>query len=199
VRRPVARATDTVRLIDAVLGGDEQRVGRLLEAGADPNAPVNGTTPLYQAAVQGFGAIVDQLLRAGADPNVESGGDSEGLPLCAAASWGHEEAVSSLLRHGADANGIEWGDMTALAWAAGKGHVEVTGTLLRAGADPNLLSPLVGAAKGGSPEVVRLLLDDGARPSSEALDWAEQLAAEQPGSGSHAEVAEILRAAGAGS
>jgi ankyrin repeat protein len=107
--------------------------------------------------------------------------------------------VESLLRHGADPNGIEWGDMTALAWAARNGYVEVIGTLLQAGADPNLLSPLVAAAKGGSTESVRLLLDHGARPSSEALDWAEQLATAEPGSASHAEVAEILRSAVAGS
>ena len=67
--------------------------------------------------------------------------------------------------------------------------------LLRAAADPNLASPLVAAAKGGSVEAVRLLFAHGGRPSSEALSWADQLSADEHGGESHATVAEILRSA----
>ena len=182
-------------LVEAVYG-DRHAVAKLLKAGADPNAQGQyGTTPLYTAAVQGEAEIVELLLDAGADPNTESRGESEGLPICAAASWGYLAVIQILVDHGADPNRIEWGDKTALSWAAGKGYIEVMAVLFEAGADPDLASPIFEAARGGSPVAVRLLLERGAKPSREALEWVENFAPDPGAEAAYREIADVLRGA----
>ncbi|MGP3920902.1 ankyrin repeat domain-containing protein [Nonomuraea sp. 10N515B] len=100
----------------------------------------DGSTALYRAAVQGDADLVRMLLAAGADPDRESGGDTEGLPLCAAACWGHIEVVAALLDAGADPDRREdegVADMTALHWAASNEHLAVVNALLERGAGPD--------------------------------------------------------------
>jgi ankyrin repeat protein len=158
------------KLFNAVLVGDERRVKKQLERGASPNArDENGSTALYVASVQGEVWTVAALLAAGALPNAESGGDSEGTPLCGAASWGHRGVMRSLLAGGADPNLAEADGFTPLIWAARGGWYECSVDLLDAGADPNQAdrggrTPLHLAAQEGWLRVVRLLLEQGADP-----------------------------------
>ncbi|MER5624002.1 ankyrin repeat domain-containing protein [Streptosporangium sp. NPDC002544] len=161
-------------LVSAAAIREAEGVRRLLDGAVSPDEPnEDGSTALYQAAVQGDAGIVRMLLAAGADPDRESGGDSEGLPLCAAAAWGHLKAVIALLDAGADPDrreDIERTAMTALHWAASNEHLAVVRTLLDRGADPDLddsagRTALSHAAERGATAVVRTLLDHGANPA----------------------------------
>ncbi|MFB9679158.1 ankyrin repeat domain-containing protein [Streptosporangium vulgare] len=162
-------------LVAAATIGEAGEVRRLLEGVVHPDGPgEDGSTALYRAAVRGDAGIVRTALAAGADPDRESGGEGEGLPLCAAAAWGHLEAVVALLDAGADPDrreDIERTAMTALHWAATNEHLAVVRTLLDRGADPDLddsagRTALSHAAERGATAVVRILLDHGANPAS---------------------------------
>ncbi|SEG91928.1 Ankyrin repeat [Nonomuraea solani] len=161
-------------LVSAAICGENEEVRRLLDGGLAPDEPdEDGGTALYQAAVRGDADMARILLAAGADPNRESGGDSEGLPLCAAASWGHLDAVTALLDAGANPDQREdlpRSAMTALHWAASREHLAVVRVLLDRGADPDLGDSVGGtalshAAGHGATAVVRALLDHGADPA----------------------------------
>ncbi|WP_344470455.1 ankyrin repeat domain-containing protein [Nonomuraea monospora] len=165
-------------LLTAAMLGRREEVARLLAAGAPAGLP----QALYQAAVHGDADIVRALLAIGADPDLESGGDGEGLPLCAAACWGHLDAVNALLDGGADPDVREdaaGSAMTALHWAAAGDHLAVARALLGRGADPSLPdgagnTALSRAAERGATAVVRVLLGHGAVPDARAFDHARR-------------------------
>lgn len=135
----------------------------LVHALADHGASVNPVglgpwnSPLMTALVFGFVDAADALVRRGA--SIDS--------LAAAAGLGRADDVRMLLptsdavdRH------------RALALAAQNGQTEATGVLLDAGEDPNRFNPdgfhshatpLHQAALAGYDDVVRLLVDRGAR------------------------------------
>jgi ankyrin repeat protein len=133
-------------------------IALLCESGADPNSA------LETAVVHGeFGAI-DELLRHGAKP---------GLPILAA--LGRTKEFFSFLpsstlgqRH------------LALAFAAQYGHAEIVRALLDAGEDPNRYNPagahsnstpLHQAALAGHFDVVKLLVERGAKLDTQDLHW----------------------------
>ncbi|WP_436759124.1 ankyrin repeat domain-containing protein [Streptosporangium sp. V21-05] len=162
-------------LVSAATIGRAEEVRRLLEGAVPPDEPSeDGGTALYRAAVRGDAGIVRMVLAAGADPDRESGGEGEGLPLCAAACWGHVEVVAALLDAGAHPDrreDVERTAMTALHWAASNEHLAIVRTLLDRGAVPDLddsagRTALSHAAERGAAAVVRTLLDHGANPAS---------------------------------
>jgi ankyrin repeat protein len=174
-------------LLDAVAAGDAERAETLLRKGA-PADPADGaeSTALYRAAAAGRTGLVRVLLEAGADPGRISGGEEEGLPLCAAAAGGHVEAVEALLAAGADPAGREAGGWTPVLWAAAGGRDGALHALLAAGAGAEDANddgdtPLTLAARRGAPGAVRALLEAGADPArpdgegdtplSIAYDW----------------------------
>ncbi|MFD4631259.1 ankyrin repeat domain-containing protein [Streptomyces sp. NPDC058284] len=130
----------THRLVWAAAVGDTWTVRRVLRSGIDPELPVrDGTTALYAASVHGAASTVRALLRAGARPDTESGGITDGTPLCGAAAWGHVATVRELLAHGADPNVREdhGTGSTPLWWArngASGPHPETEAALIAAGA-----------------------------------------------------------------
>ena len=94
-------------------------------------------------------------------------------PLMYAALYGDTRAVSELLDNGADPNTKNDALATALLWAVD--DAEATRILLEHGAEPNVrsadgLTPLmIAAADTGSIDVVKLLLDHGAKPEGNLL------------------------------
>ncbi|WP_433500530.1 ankyrin repeat domain-containing protein [Sphaerimonospora sp. CA-214678] len=161
------------KLLDAVAGGDVARVAAMLHPDITLTTalnPAQGTTPLYRAAVAGNHEIVRLLLEYGAEPDRPSGGEDEGLPLCAAARRDHARTVQALLDGGADPDAREHGGWTALLWASANGHLESADVLLDAAADPDGANddgdtPLTLAARFGAYGIVRSLLEHGADPS----------------------------------
>jgi ankyrin repeat protein len=173
---------------------DDVETARLLTAaGANASAANRyGVTPLSLAAGNASGAMVRLLLDAGANPNATIR-DGETV-LMAAARTGNPEAVTLLLDRGADVNAREQtlGE-NALMWAAAENHPEAVKLLVARGADVNgrtdnlawskdrfglegvltilphgRWTPLMYAARQGSLEAARVLVDAGA--GTNALD-----------------------------
>jgi ankyrin repeat protein len=100
-------------------------------------------------------------------------GPAGSTPLMHAALAGDAILVREMLKNGADVNLRNEAAASALMW--GIESREIVGLLLDAGADPNATSairrtPLMLAAmQTGGDEVVRLLLQRGATPTSDAL------------------------------
>ncbi|MFD4986890.1 ankyrin repeat domain-containing protein [Streptomyces sp. NPDC058374] len=161
-------------LFSAVFEADEDLVAALLGAGVSPEAAdAGGGTVLHSAAVAGQAPVVRLLLAAGADPDRRT---AEGeIPLCGAACWGRTEVVRALIAAGADPGAADEPGPTALVWAAEGGHAATAAALLEAGAEPVAERgdpPLVRAARQGSLETVRVLLEHGAGGREEALEEA---------------------------
>ena len=167
---------------------DESTIARLLvAAGANANAANRyGVTPLSLAADNASAELVDVLLKAGADAKAVIK-DGETV-LMAAARTGSPRAVQMLIEYGApvDAREARMGE-TALMWAVAENHPEAATLLIAHGADVNLRSsdlkfpkdrfglegvltilphgrwtPLMYAARQGSLEAARVLVDAGA-------------------------------------
>jgi len=167
---------------------DDGIIARLLvAAGANANA-VNryGVSPLSLAANNASAELVDVLLKAGADAKTVIK-DGETV-LMAAARTGSPRAVQMLIESGApvDAREARMGE-TALMWAVAENHPEAAKLLIARGADVNARTsdlkfpkdrfglegvltilphgrwtPLMYAARQGSLEAARVLVDAGA-------------------------------------
>jgi uncharacterized protein len=177
----LADADGTTPLEWAVYNDDLDAAKRLLHAGANANAANrDGVTPLSLAATNRNAAMAEALLNAGADANAKL--------LMTAARTGNPQIVRMLIEHGADVNakGEAYGE-TALVWAAQENHAEAAEVLIAHGADvnarTNLLerskdrfglegvltilphgswTPLMYAARQGSLDAARTLIDRGA-------------------------------------
>jgi ankyrin repeat protein len=176
----------TTALQWAVRQDDLQLADQLIRAGADvKGANRYGVTALYLASVNGSAAMIEKLLKAGADAN---GATPEGeTALMTAARTGNVLAARVLLAHGARVEAREsWRGQTALMWAAAQNHPAMVLELLSNGADVNArsavqnwerqntqeprekwlppggLTPLLFAARQGSLESARVLVEAGA-------------------------------------
>ena len=174
----------------AVYADDLDTAKLLLRAGANANAGNRyGVTPLSLAATNRNAAMAKLLLDAGADANAKLPGGS--TMLMTAARTGNPDIVRLLIEHGADVNakGAVYGE-TALVWAADQNHPEAEQVLIDHGADVNARTnaleqehekdrfglegvltilphgewtPLMYAARQGSLEAARALVDAGAK------------------------------------
>jgi ankyrin repeat protein len=123
------------------LRGNGQVVGRLLDAGADPNKRVQYVTlalpPVGLAAYSGNLGSVQLLIERGADVNEKGSAGHTPLMLAAAAPDGPSKSVIELLlSRGADPNLTDDEGYTALDWALLQGESHVTALLQQRGAKP---------------------------------------------------------------
>jgi ankyrin repeat protein len=159
----------------AVIGGQEETVRTLLEAGLSVNQKING------GAYSGMGLVtlacignqprmLEFLLEKGASPNIR---DKDGwTALHCSALHGHHHMAGRLLKSGADpnANNSNWG--TPLHVAVEKGHGKIVQLLLahgayagmagyrglrRVSADYPGMTPLKMAEKKGFTTIVQML------------------------------------------
>ncbi len=182
-----ADADGTTPLEWAVYNDDLQTAQRLLHAGANANAANRyGITPLSLAATNRNAAMAEALLKAGADANAKLPGGS--TVLMNAARTGKAEIVRLLIEHGADvkAKGEVYGE-TALVWAVQENHADAAQVLIAHGAEVNARTsplerakdrfglegvltilphgswtPLMYAARQGSTDAARVLIESGA-------------------------------------
>ncbi len=152
----------------------------LLAQGADPNVRFkNGQPAIMRAVVDGAWGVFDVLA---ADPrtdvNIENPAGE--TPLMYLALAGQTERARKLIARGAQVNRLGW---TPLHYAASKGQVATAKMLLTKGAMVNAPSsegrtPLMMAGYSGNRDMVQVLLDAGADPTTQdlkgqtAADWA---------------------------
>lgn len=139
----------------------------LLQRGFDPNtldpAGRHGLVVALQSdALHAAVALIDWP-----KTNVETRTPKDESPLMLAALKGHKELVRKLIARDADVNKPGW---TPLHYAATSGELEIMALLLEEHAfidaqSPNKTTPLMMAAHYGTPEAVKLLLQEGADPT----------------------------------
>ncbi len=114
--------------------------------------------------------------------------------------------VSTLIKEGADVNYQAPSGETALGLAVNGNFVLFTKELIAAGADVNKRdtssgrTPLIDAAMNGNAEIVRMLLETGADKNARVVLYGQELdenALTAAVNNEHAEIADILRRAGA--
>lgn len=141
-------------------------------------------TPVQAAAHVNNREIVEYLLEQGAP-----------LDICTAAMLGRLDDVRALLAENSDlkdAHGSH--NLNVLFYAALGDSIPVAEALLEAGAQVNAessQSPLIGAVLGGSPAMVRWLLDRDADPY--ATDFNGRTALEAAEDEQQEEIAALLR------
>jgi ankyrin repeat protein len=161
----------------AAMNGSAAMLGRLIRAGADPNAPLTdyGDTALMMAARTGKTDAITALLESGGKVNAkETWGGTTALMW--AVSEHHPEAVKMLVDHGADvnarsnfvpaANGRGFEGRTPVASQPAKGVEEFAS---------GLLTPLMLAAREGDVESARVLVAAGADVNAIAGDGKDAL------------------------
>ncbi|KAG2484953.1 hypothetical protein HYH03_016251 [Edaphochlamys debaryana] len=142
----------------------------LLKRGASPDGvteagELKAPSPLYIAVTSKWPEVVRLLLAA--KPDTEACTSNKWRPLHSAAREGHAGIVKMLLDAGAEIDGLNKDKATALYIAVQEKKLDVAGLLLERGCDPNLplhpamWTPLAKAAKVGSAELVRLILNKG--------------------------------------
>jgi ankyrin repeat protein len=150
----------------AVMECKTNKIRRLLERGADPNAENEAhMTPLHYAA-QDCPEAIPILLKYGADPNV---GDEGGLtPLHVAALRGSVEAVRALILY-ANVNARDEKGRTPLHVALEYGYCDAALLLLQHGAD-------VKHNRRRRPHAVALSVRSGVRRGGEAVApaWSQR-------------------------
>ena len=170
------------KLYRAATEGDVATAQRLLDEGADPDAPAYGRTPLIRAIEKRqLGAVV-LLLDRGADHSIGLHGSS---PLHLAAAKGPGALVRALLDAGADPEARDPDGRTALMRAVLHGPIEAVRALLDHGVDLEAKQPWNGFTAlchalnyPPRPTLVRLLLDRGADVRVRTADWSSS----RPGS-----------------
>ena len=178
----VAHAGSYEDFFRAVKRNDGKEITQLLQRGFDPNAlDPSGVPGLFIALHEGT-LDAAQALIAWPRTNVEWRSPKDESPLMIAALKGHTEMVRRLIKRDADVNKPGW---APLHYAATGGHLKIIEILLEEHAfidaeSPNRTTPLMMAAKYGTPEAVKLLLEAGADPTVRnelgmtAVDFAMQ-------------------------
>jgi hypothetical protein len=157
---------------------------------------------LQRAAESGDTAKLHRLLDKGDDIEWKHKGTGR-TALVSAAIAGQRDAVEVLLERGANIDHqCTAVGYSSLAWASELGLTEIAGLLILRGASVDLPSPelkrtpLMAAAQSGHIDVVRLLLDHGATPA--LTDFSQDNAWSLASDRGHAEIIDVLEAAGAG-
>lgn len=143
---------------------------------SETSPPDGGPSPIYYTSLHGLSRTTKDLIIAGAVVN--GSGGSFGPALQAACLMGHRDIAEILLDNGADVDGkVPKSSGTALIATISGGDEDLATLLLERGADANLSGyypkdsrkvafPVCLASDKGSENMVRLLLEHGAKPET---------------------------------
>jgi ankyrin repeat protein len=156
--------------LQTVAAGDAAHTALFLEAGIDPSVKSGtGRTALWIATERRQLEVLKTLLAGGVAPNEKNAPVIEGgkTIVFEAVDTGDAAFVRALVEAGADARRANDYEMPPLAEAARVGNLEMCQILLKGGADPNAAPAgfplLYGPVNENHPDVVKLLLDSGAK------------------------------------
>lgn len=181
----LARADATTDYTRAILRDNESMVIALTLRGFDLNARTeNGEPGLTYALRLGSLTVADFLLSQ-RNVNVEARNPQGETPLMMAALKGHLAQARRLIERGAQVNKPGWTPLHYAATGDTPSSLEMVRLMLTHHAyidaeSPNRSTPLMMAARYGSPAVVKLLLEEGAdalvknEQGLSALDFAQQ-------------------------
>ncbi len=166
----------------AIKRDDAAQINALLRRGFDPNTVDLTGTPGLVLALKGAAFKVVGALLDDPKTKVDVRNAADESPLMLAALKGDKALCQRLIQKGADVNKPGW---APLHYAATHGHLEVMRLLLDEhayidAASPNNTTPLMMAARYGTPSAVKLLLEAGADPMLKndlglnAIDFAVQ-------------------------
>ncbi len=151
-------------LMDAAIEGNDKKVDALISVGADINyIDEYGDTPLAQAAFKGHTQIVKRML------DLDAKAYSKNRALLLSAQKGHEKIMDLLIEKKADVNIYMEGYNTPLFQTIGQNRMGAFKRLLSApgiNLDQEVnegIIPLLMAAYNGRLEMVKLLIENGAR------------------------------------
>jgi len=150
----------------AVRADNASGVASLINRGFDPNTRnETGQTGLLLALREPSPRVIDVLLSS-KKTDIDARNANDESPLMLAALRGQEDVVRKLIARDAAVNKPGW---TPLHYAATNGQIAIMKLLLENYAfidapSPNETTPLMMAAMYGSPQSVKLLLDEGADP-----------------------------------
>jgi ankyrin repeat protein len=161
-----SRAGSYEDFFSAIRQDDDRTVKALLIRGFDPNTrDPKGFHGLFLAVREPAPKVAFTLIDW-PKTDVESRTAQDESPLMISALKGQFDLASRLIERGADVNKPGW---TPLHYAATNGHVAVIRLLLDKhayidSAAPSGTTPLMMAAHYGTPEAVKVLLEEGADP-----------------------------------
>jgi ankyrin repeat protein len=187
---PYENPIDLIGLLFRAAGGGHPNVIRyLIELGVDPNASKNGHYAIESAAMRGGVEAVRCLLDCRADPCPPLPNGATLGPLCLAVSRGTLDSAKLLLdRTNIDEYLASGRELTPLlCCAAACGVEDLVRKLLGQGCNPDAVenvspsrsfqfhsdrTPILWATMNGHKEIVRLLLQNGAKPDPALLACA---------------------------
>jgi ankyrin repeat protein len=162
-------------LIDAILAGDAEKIGKLLEAGASPNKTTkDGKSPLHYAVRLGYFDGVNLLLEAGAQVNPRD--KNLATPLFDAISSPQPlNMIALLLEAGANADIPDSDGKIPLHTAAESAPVSVIHQLIEATGNPNRpdargYQPLHRACEKNTVDAVQAILFERVAVFSSCMD-----------------------------
>ncbi len=169
---------DFLELQDAIARGDIGEIEHRLRWGVSPNVrnPSNGETLLHVAVRYGNSDVIRVLLAEGSDPNLRD--DLGDTAFCDAAGIGKLDVVRVFAEAGVplhDWCGVGSKKGTPALFALWSDHPDIANYILLdagkgdlSGEDLNLLLML--AANAGQPDLARLAVEAGARPTAPSSD-----------------------------
>jgi quinoprotein dehydrogenase-associated probable ABC transporter substrate-binding protein len=168
LKQSLEQGADPVdELANAIVADDAERVGYLLDHGADANVHFgDGYTPLINATRFGFDDLVPLLLQHNADVNAVD--MSHWTALMYAAWTDDPNLVKTFVAKGAKLEAGDQDGLTPLGVAAENNKSKALVALIEAGADVNRpvgkgdYTPLMLAAANGSADIAGLLIRHGA-------------------------------------
>ena len=178
----VAYAGSYEDFFSAIKQDNARALSELLNRGFDPNTLSPNQEHGLILALREPSLLVTGVLVKWPTTQVEVRSTKDESPLMLASLHGLTDVCRALILRGADVNKPGW---APLHYAATHGHLEVMNLLLEQfayidAASPNGTTPLMMAARYGTPDAVKLLLQAGADPALKneqglnALDFAHQ-------------------------
>ncbi len=162
----------------------------VLALAQDPKQQINDQ--MWEAVRKGDVAAVKEALNKGADVNAKFRYGT--TALFKAAERGYVEVVNLLLERGADVKVKDtFYGATAMSWALQNNHIEAVRALLKKSPD-DVDDVLLTGARGGESKLVTAALEQG---GAKAETLTLSLAAATTGETKNAEIAELLKKAGA--